>query len=34
VPPALLIGDKEWEGMKIGEEEWDIVGIVGQLCGV
>jgi len=32
--PALSIGDEEWEGMKIGEDEQDIVGIVGQSCSI
>ena len=31
---TLSIGDEEWEGMKMGEEEQDIIGMVGQLCGV
>jgi len=34
VLPALSIGDEEREGMKIGEEEQDIIGMVGQSCGV
>ena len=32
--PALSIGDKEREGTKMGVDERDIVGMVGQLCGV
>jgi len=28
------MGDKEREGMKMGEDERDIVRIVGQSCGV
>ena len=30
----LFMGDEEWEGIKMGVEEQDIVGMVGQLCGV
>ena len=32
--PALSIGEEEREGMKMGEDEQDIVGMVGQSCGV
>jgi len=31
VLPALLMGEEEQEGMKMGEDEWDIVG---QSCGM
>jgi len=31
---VLLAGDEEQEGIKIGEDKWDIVGMVEQLCGV
>ena len=31
---VLLAGDEEWEGMKMGEEEWDTIGMVGQSCGM
>ena len=24
--PVLLVGDKEWEGIKIGEDKQDVVG--------
>jgi len=34
VLPALFIGEEEWEGMNIGEDERDIVGMVGQSCGM
>jgi len=34
VLPALLAGDEEQEGMKMGEDEQDIFGTVGQLCGM
>jgi len=34
VLPALLTGDEEQEGIKIGEDERDIVGMVGQSCGI
>ena len=30
----LLAGEDKREGMKMGEDERDIVGMVGQLCGV
>jgi len=29
-----LAGEDEWDGMKMGEDKQDIVGIVGQLCGM
>jgi len=32
--PALFIGEEEQEGMKMGEDEQDIVEMVGQLCGM
>jgi len=34
VLPALLTGEEEWDGMKMGEDEQDIVGMVGQSCGM
>ena len=34
MPLALSIGDEEREGMKMGDDKRDIVGIVGQSCGV
>ena len=32
--PALLVGEDEQEGMKMGENEQDMIGMVGQLCGI
>ena len=32
--PALFMGEEEQEGMKMGEDEQDIVGKVGQSCGM
>ena len=32
--PALLVGDEEQDGIKMGEDKQDIVGMVGQSCGV
>ena len=32
--PALLAGEDEQDGMKMGENEQDIVGMVGQSCGM
>ena len=34
VLPALLMGEEEQEGIKMGEDERDIVKVVGQLCGM
>jgi len=34
VLPALSIRDKERDGIKMGEDEQDIVGIIGQSCGI
>jgi len=34
VLPALLVGKDKRDGMKMGEDEQDIVGMVGQLCGM
>ena len=30
----MFMGEEELEGMKIVEDEWDIIGVVGQLCGM
>ena len=32
--PALLVGEDKRDGMKMGEEERDIVEKVGQSCGM
>ena len=32
VLPVLFMGEEEQEGMKMGEDERDIVEIVGQSC--
>jgi len=34
VLPALLAGEEEQDGIKMGEDKWDIVGMVGQSWGV
>jgi len=34
VLPALLVGEEERDGMKMGEDEQDIAGTVGQSCGM
>jgi len=34
VLPALLAGEDERDGMKMGEDKQDIVGMVGQSCGM
>ena len=32
--PALLMGEEERDGMKMGEDEQDMVEMVGQSCGM